>query len=158
MTDDRDPIEFDEVIAVALARAADTGDLPSPDVKRRLMARIATDALPPGFSVTRGSEDGWLPHPVAGIRMKILAVAADRRYATLLRDVAPGARFPPHHHGGPEECYVLSGSLFSHGRRIHAGDFLHADGDTDHGELYTDEGCRVLLVVPPDDYLPDPAR
>src|SRR5258705_10889203 len=29
-----------------------------------------------------------------------------------------------------------------------AGDFLHADVDTDHGDLWTDEGPRVLLVVP----------
>ena len=35
-----------------------------------------------------------------------------------------------------------------------AGDFLHADANTDHGELWSEEGCRVLLVVPPEDYLP----
>jgi hypothetical protein len=29
----------------------------------------------------------------------------------LLLDVAPGTRFPAHHHGGDEECYVISGSL-----------------------------------------------
>ena len=38
-----------------------------------------------------------------------------------------------------------------------AGDFLHADGDTDHGELWTDEGAKVILVVPSDEELPDPA-
>jgi len=43
-------------------------------------------------------------------------------------------------------------------RHIFAGDFLHAHGDTDHGELYTEEGCRVILVVPPEDYFSDPAR
>jgi hypothetical protein len=42
----------------------------------------------------------------------------------------------------------------SGGRRLVAGDFHHAEGGSDHGELFTEEGCRVLLVVPPEDYLP----
>ena len=37
------------------------------------------------------------------------------------------------------------------------GDFLHADAGTDHGELWTDVGAQVLLVVPPEDDLPNPA-
>ena len=28
-----------------------------------------------------------------------------------------------------------------------AVDFVHADAGTDHDELWTEEGCRVLLVV-----------
>ena len=59
--------------------------------------------------------------------------------------------------GGAEECYVLSGSLFTWGRRLGPGDFLHADANTDHTEMWTDEGCQVLLVVPPEDYLPEHA-
>ena len=34
------------------------------------------------------------------------------------------------------------------------GDFVHADGDTDHGELWTDEGAVVILIVPPEEHLP----
>ena len=81
--------------------------------------------------------------------MKVLSKNDRRGYATLLLDVAPGTRFPPHHHGGDEECYVISGSLFACGRRIGPGDFHHADAGSDHGELWTDEGCRVLLIVSP---------
>jgi anti-sigma factor ChrR (cupin superfamily) len=90
--------------------------------------------------------------------MKVLALNREAGYAALLLDVAPGTRFPAHHHAGAEECYVLSGSLYTCGRRMGAGDFLHADANTDHGELWTDEGCRVLLVVPPEGELPDPPR
>ena len=36
------------------------------------------------------------------------------------------------------------------------GDFVHADAGTDHAELWTDEGAMVLLVVPPEDYMPRP--
>lgn len=157
MADDTiDEIGFDELIALALARAADMGESPRSDVKTRLMSRLSEAAPPlsPGFSFRLANELDWLPHPVPGIRMKVLALNRQQGYVTLLLDVAPGARFPAHHHGGDEECYVLSGSLVACGRRIGAGDFHHADAGSDHGELWTDEGCRVLLVVAPEDYLP----
>jgi anti-sigma factor ChrR (cupin superfamily) len=140
--------------AVALAAAsAGADDEPSPDVRTRLLARIEPP-LPKGFAVSMEATDRWYPHPVPGIRMRVLSTNRERNYATLLLDVAPGTRFPPHHHGGAEECYVISGTVFSCGRKFGPGDFLHADADTDHGELYTDTGARVLLVVPPDDDLP----
>ena len=159
MTDDsNDPIEFDEMTLLALARAADAGETPSAQVKQHLMARIySTNTLPAGFSILESGQ-GWRPHPVAGIRMKTLALDRQRNCATVLLDVAPGSRFPPHHHDAAEECYVISGSLYACGRRLVAGDFVHADGETDHDEMWTEEGCRVLLVVQPEDYFPEPIR
>jgi quercetin dioxygenase-like cupin family protein len=158
-----DTVEFDEVVALALAQAVASEDGPGPDVKARLMASIAgtgstsegdaAPGVPSGFEFRFSSEGGWRPHPVPGIRMKVLAMNAERGYATLLLDVAPGTRFPSHHHEGAEECYVISGSLVTCGRRLDAGDFVHADGNTDHDELFTEEGCRVLLIVTPEDYM-----
>jgi len=152
MSDDpRDPIEFDETIALALARvAAASGAAPSAGLKARVLARIRESdapAVPAGFSFKYATDDIWQPHPVPGIRMKVLS-ASQSGYVTLLLDVAPGTRFPAHHHVGDEECYVISGTVYSFGRRLGPGDFLHADAGTDHGELWTDEGARVLLVVP----------
>ena len=40
MTEDADIVEFDEVVALALASAA-SGAAPDPDVRRRLMERVA---------------------------------------------------------------------------------------------------------------------
>jgi anti-sigma factor ChrR (cupin superfamily) len=151
-------IEFDD-LELPLAQAV-TGPSPGPHVKERLMAAIRAEgsALPAGFCFKLEADEDWQPHPVPGIRMRLLALNLDRGYATVLLDVAPGTRFPPHHHSGAEECYVVSGSLTSCGRTIGAGDFLHADGNTDHGELYSETGCRVILVVPPDDYMPVDSR
>jgi len=104
-----------------------------------------------GFDLETGGS--WQPHPIAGIKMRVLALDRERDYATLLLDVAPGTSFPPHHHDGPEECYIVSGSAYTYGHRMGPGDFLHADAGTDHSELYTEEGCRVLLVVRPEDYM-----
>lgn len=151
-------IEFDPLLALALASTAARGAAPRPEVKQRLMEALTAPPVPGGFSFRLAADSDWLPHPVPGIRMKVLALNGAAGYATLLLDVAPGTRFPAHHHDGAEECYVLSGSLYTCNRRMDAGDFLHADADTDHGELWTEEGCRVLLVVPPDDDLPEPPR
>jgi anti-sigma factor ChrR (cupin superfamily) len=148
-----DAVEFDEVVALALAELT-SGAAPRPMVRNRLLARLADGApSPAGFAFRFAPEDDWRPHPVPGIRMKVLAVNRRYGYATLLLDVAPGVRFPSHHHDGDEECYVISGTVFTLGRRLGPGDFLHADAGTDHGELWTDEGARVLLVVPSEDYM-----
>jgi anti-sigma factor ChrR (cupin superfamily) len=152
MTED-DIVEFDPLVALGLAAGAN-GPEPRPAVRAQLMQRIAAPPVPEGFALEYAADDRWLPHPVPGIRMKILALNKVRNYATLLLDVAPGTRFPAHHHGGAEECYVVSGSIFTCGRRLGPGDFVHADAGTDHGELWTEEGAVVILVVPPEEHLP----
>ena len=151
--DTTDVVEFDDLLQLALAQSAASGPV-SPDLKQRLMTRVRKATEPAGFSFSWRADDVWLPHAVPGIRMKVLAVNRQRGYATLLLDVEPGTRFPAHHHGGAEECYVVSGSLFTCGRRLGPGDFVHADANTDHGELWTEEGCQVILVVPPEEHLP----
>ena len=150
---DDEAVEFDEIVSLALAELVTT-TAPRPIVRDRILAAVAdTPVAPAGFSFRLAREGDWLPHPVPGIRMKVLAMNRTRGYATLLLDVAPGTRFPAHHHDGAEECYVLSGSVFTLGRRLGPGDFIHADEGTDHSELWTDEGAQVLLVVPPEDYM-----
>jgi anti-sigma factor ChrR (cupin superfamily) len=156
MTDDT--VEFDEIVALALAQAVAIEDGPGPDVRARLMASIAgagdsAPGVPAGFAFRFSRDSDWRPHPVPGIRMKVLAKSSESGYATLLLDVAPGTRFPPHRHEGSEDCYVISGTLFTCGRQLGPGDFVHADAHTDHGELFTQEGCQVLLVVPAEDYM-----
>lgn len=154
MSDDRDTIEFDDLLTVALAEAAAPA-VPGPHVKRKILAQIsgADESVPRGFEFRYNADPDWYPHPVPGIRMKVLSMNQQSGYATLLLDVAPGTRFPPHDHHAAEECFVVSGSLFTCGRKMVAGDFLHADANTEHGELYTEDGCRVLLVVEPEDYM-----
>jgi anti-sigma factor ChrR (cupin superfamily) len=152
-------IEFDS-LELFLAEIASAGvEPPRREVRDRLMQRIERDVpgVPDGFAFRLAARDTWVPHVVPGIRMRVLSMNRQPGgYATLLLDVAPGTRFPAHHHSGAEECYVISGSVYTCGRRMGPGDFLHAEPGTDHGELWTDVGCQVILVVPPEDYMPDP--
>src|SRR5262249_28664229 len=109
---------FDDALALALAQSAhDDHVAPGPHVKDALLARLPASSAPQGFAMRTGDE-GWRPHAVRGIRMRVLSLNARGRYAVLLLDVAPGTRFPAHHHSGAEECYVISGSLFTCGRRL----------------------------------------
>ena len=153
-------IDFED-LELALAELASAGvEAPGAELRERIMARVLSEepSLPPGFAFSMAASDKWLPHPVPGIRMRVLSVNRDNGYATLLLDVKPGTRFPAHHHAGAEECYVVSGAIYTCGRRLGPGDFVHADAGTDHGELWTDVGAQVLLIVPPDDDdLPVPA-
>lgn len=109
------------------------------------------------FQYLRTTEAEWSKHPlVPAIRVRQLAVDTQRKFAVIQMSVPPKTVYPPHHHTQSEECYVISGDLRAGGRILGAGDFLHADAQSDHGELYTEYGAEVLLVVELDDYLPEP--
>ncbi len=132
---------------------------PSAKVKQNLLKKItslkSTDANihGKGFDFIYADSDDWVRHPVIeGIKVKQLAVNKDKDYIMLLLKVAADTEYPPHHHNGAEECYVIEGDVYAEGKILGPGDFHHADGDSDHNPLYTKNGCTLLLVVDPKDY------
>ena len=137
---------YDTSVEIA---ASVSGETPSPRVRDALLARIAAP-----FNHTITPADGeWVETAMPGVRMKILAMDRARDRVTMFLKGEPGAQFPAHRHSGPEECYVISGSLVVEGQVLRAGDFHHAEGDSDHAEAWTDEGVEVLLVAAASDYL-----
>lgn len=136
---------YDASVEIA---ASVRGEKPSPGVRDALLARITA---PSNHTIT-ATEGEWVATAVPGLRRKILAIDREQDRITMLIKADPGARYPAHRHSGPEECYVIRGSLFVEGRLLRAGDFHHAEGDSDHGEIWTDEGAEVLLVASASDY------
>jgi anti-sigma factor ChrR (cupin superfamily) len=130
------------------------GEAPAPHVRAALLAKIAA----PSTHTVMASDGAWVETPVPGVRMKILALDRARNRVTMLVRGEPGATYPAHRHTGPEECYVIRGSVVVEGRLLRAGDFHHAEGESDHAELHTDEGVEVLLVAAASDYLPELAK
>jgi quercetin dioxygenase-like cupin family protein len=128
--------------------ATASGEEPSPGVRDDLLSRVAA----PASHTIVATEGEWVETAVPGVRVKILAIDRARDRVTMLLKGEPGARYPAHRHSGPEECYVISGSLVIEGRLLRAGDFHHAEGESDHGELWTDDGVEVLLVASASDY------
>ncbi len=126
---------------------------PAPHVRERLIASLRKPSrytLSPAGAV-------WIDTGQPGIRVRVLAVDKPRSLVTLLVRAEPGAVYPPHKHHGPEECYVISGSIVIDGTVLHAGDFHHADKDSEHGEITTTEGAEVLIVGALADYFPSAA-
>jgi len=136
--------------ATVLAMSAEPVD-PPPLVRERVLAAART---PTRYTVS-GKDAEWFETGVPGIRARVLAVDKLRSLTTLVVRAEPGAVYPSHKHHGPEQCLVLKGSLIIDGRVLRAGDFHHADEDSDHGEITTTEGAEVLLVGAIEDYLPE---
>ena len=137
---------YDASVEIAVSVS---GEEPTSRVRDALLARVAA---PANHTIT-ATNGAWVETEVPGVRRKILAIDRARDRVTMLIKGEPGARYPAHRHSGPEECYVISGSLNIEGRVLRAGDFHHAESDSDHGEAWTDDGMEVLLVAAASDYL-----
>jgi anti-sigma factor ChrR (cupin superfamily) len=135
--------------ATAVAESAPQVEPPA-HVRERVLAAART---PTRYTVW-GADGEWSETGLPGIRAKVLAVDRPRSLATLLIRAESGAVYPSHRHHGPEECYVVRGSIMIDGRVLRAGDFHHADEGSDHGEITTTEGADVLVVGAIEDYLP----
>ena len=136
-------------VTLALASAVEQVE-PSPRVRDAVMAA----AHAPGRHSVFDGDRPWSDTPLPGIQIKVLSVDKPRGVATMLIRASAGAVYPSHRHSGPEECYVIRGTVVIDGRVLRAGDFHHADADSDHGEITTIDGAEVLIVGAIDDYLP----
>src|SRR5262249_45751264 len=122
-------IDFNDLELPLAEFAAAASEPPPPEIRAPLPAHLCPDepVIAEGCLLSMGVADEGVLHPVPGIRMKVVAMNRKSRSATLILDVEPGTRFPAHHHTGSEPCYVLSGPIYSLGRRLGPGDFLPAD-------------------------------
>jgi anti-sigma factor ChrR (cupin superfamily) len=139
------------------ATAAATQSAPELEPPAHVRERLLSAVRKPSTYTAWAAEAAWIETGLPGIRARVLSVDKARSLVTLVIRAAPGAVYPSHKHHGPEECYVISGSVTIAGRVLRAGDFHHADEDSEHGEISTIEGAEVLLVGAIDDYLPGSA-
>ncbi|HKX60508.1 MAG TPA: cupin domain-containing protein [Verrucomicrobiae bacterium] len=126
-----------------------TVERPSPALKAKIISHIAgtgrgTDS--PFYFIRRNAGE-WKALPVPGVRCKDLAEDVRRGFSVKLYELAPGTRFPAHHHSGAEECFVLSGDFHVQGSTLQAGDFHHSEAETTHDESFTVGGCQLLIVA-----------
>lgn len=145
--------------AALVALAQSPARQPSASLKGKILARIQSPrrsesgpSLNPFYFIGR-SEGQWETLSVAGVRVKNLTVDEQRGVSVKLYQLEPGAHFPEHRHSGPEECYVVSGDFHVEGHTMYAGDFHHAEAESDHAESYTENGCTLLVMVTTADYL-----
>ena len=134
-----------------------------PHLKVKILERIASSKEIPSTPVATAlpglrfqeaaSESGWKALPLPGAFIKMLSFENEHGYAVLLGKLEAGTRYPAHVNAGPEDIYILSGDLVVGSRRLKAGDFHHADKDSQHEVNYSEHGCTLLAVLTTDDPL-----
>jgi putative transcriptional regulator len=87
------------------------------------------------------------PTAVPGVSVRRLAVDRAQDRVTMLVRMEPGAAYPVHRHGGPEECLVLEGDLeVGDQLRMQAGDFQRAEAGSVHAVQRTRGGCVLYIT------------
>jgi anti-sigma factor ChrR (cupin superfamily) len=140
--------------------AALPGSRPHPKVRERVLAAATSAApetgpqiwkswkapSPTGLHIVRRHEGAWMPTGLPGVFAKQLYVDPARDTVTMLVRMEPGSSYPPHRHGGPEECLVVEGDLRVGDVVLQAGDYQCAAGDSIHDVSTTVNGCILLIV------------
>ena len=107
-----------------------------------------------GFAYVMNDEGEWRPLPVlkGGARVKELSNDASSGVTVLLLELDPGTRFPSHSHHGVEETFLISGDLHMADRVLGPGDYARALPGSRHSSLYSEHGCRALIMTAPENY------
>ncbi len=142
---------------------------PPPDLKSRLMARLAggtdeakpakaesakeedfrpegTFDVAPGVRAVRTDDAHWIKSPFPGIEFKIVHRDNAKGKTTRLVRFREGARYPKHRHGGAEEIYLIEGSIHVSGALLQAGDYCRSEPGSDEWGTYTETGGTALIV------------
>lgn len=98
-------------------------------------------------------EGGWESTAFSGIDVRRLSVDESRRAISMLVRMAPGTSYPPHRHGGPEECFVISGDISVGPVVMRAGDYQRCEIGSIHGVQSTVGGCLLYINSSMDDVL-----
>ena len=107
--------------------------------------------LPPGAEIVRRTGGEWRDASVEGVRFKILHEDPVARRHTVLYQMDPGTGYPPHVHGGDEECFVLEGDLSVGDIVMGPGDYQRVEGGTRHDWQRTHGGCLLFIVCSTED-------
>ncbi len=150
---------FDAVVTSLGLSASE--QLPSADMRERLLARVAGEAsqkerneagerpasAPPEFHNVRLDEGKW-DQAAEGVFVKTLFVDQIRGTVTSLVKLEPGARLPRHRHLGIEESIVVEGDCRVNGEVLTPGDYRCAMAGSTDSEVTTEHGTTFLMITP----------
>jgi DNA-binding NarL/FixJ family response regulator/quercetin dioxygenase-like cupin family protein len=133
-------------------RALDTGEHLL--VWARLAQRIAAEE---GEESVASAPDGipeseW-EEVASGISCQLLATDEEKERVSMLVRLAPGAAYPPHHHAGVEELFLLDGKLVIDDKTLYPGDYNRAEPDTGDQRVWSETGCTCVLLTSTRDVL-----
>jgi anti-sigma factor ChrR (cupin superfamily) len=114
--------------------------------ERNAPARAEEPPPRTGILFARAAEAVWRPGGSEGVLVRSLLAQPDGR-TTLLVQMEPGARLPPHRHAAAEQCYVLTGERRTGDRLLRAGDYWRAEAGSRHEPSESPGGCTYLLLA-----------
>jgi anti-sigma factor ChrR (cupin superfamily) len=127
-----------------IAEAVHSQPRPAPDPRQPWRA-WTPDAAQALFSLPADA-GGWEPAGAPGVQARRLFVDHAAQRVTMMVRMEPGAAYPAHRHAQAEECFVLSGDLWTGSVRLRAGDYQRAEQGSRHPVQSTEGGCVLLLV------------
>jgi anti-sigma factor ChrR (cupin superfamily) len=127
---------------------------PSAPLWDRLARRIAaeTGREPLVSPPPRRAEQEW-EEAAPGIYVKLLATDSEKDRVSMLVRLAPGVAYPPHHHAGVEELYLLHGELWIDDKKLDPGDYNRAEPGTADQRVWSETGCTCVLITSTRDVL-----
>ena len=126
---------------------------PPPSLKERLMNRVANFETLKPIADVRPYDKAWVPSGAPGVDIKLLYQDKTNGRTTMLVRMQPGARLPAHHHHDDEQCLVLRGDVRWRDIVYEEGDFVVMGGNTDHPEIYSENGNLLLLIAGRNEYI-----
>ncbi|MBY0508059.1 MAG: cupin domain-containing protein [Bryobacteraceae bacterium] len=139
------------LLAVPVAPVA-----PPPQLRDRLMRRVADyQELQPASEV-RTFDGGWRATGLPGIDFKPLYHDRKTGMFTQLVRMEPGARYPRHQHFDDEQCLVLKGDVRWGEAQYLEGDFVTTRAGIVHPTLETRQGNLLLIISGHNEFLPEP--
>jgi len=129
---------------------------PPASLRDRLMARIKPGpqvwkewqpaSMGSGTHLVPAGPAGWQPVGLPGVSAKQLYSDPELDQVTMLIRMEPGSTYPGHRHGGPEQCFVIEGDLWTGDSVLRAGDYQCLAKDSVHPPHRTEQGCLLLIV------------
>ena len=123
-----------------------------PKASSESTTETADTSTVPGYAFMMDADGPWRELPTKGTRIKELSCSRTTGTATFILEMDAGTRLLSHHHHGAEEAFVLHGDLQMRGKTLHAGDFMRAAPGTKHEDLYSEGGCRALIITALENY------
>ncbi len=132
--------DYDSVLA-ALACALPPAPLPAP-----LRAELLDLAQAPPLPIDTAAYAWEEPYP--GLRIALVKSDPERGFSARLVWGAPGAKFPPHRHGGDEAALVLQGAYRDESGRVGPGEVSRRPAGSTHSiEILPEGDCFTYLVA-----------
>jgi quercetin dioxygenase-like cupin family protein len=139
-------------MATIKGKLFDRLDLALPTTEENPAAVPASSVVP--FFAQRSDALQWRKTGIPKVEIATLYRDRAKRAQTGLLRAEPDMHYPPHHHGGVEEIYMLSGDLTLEGVTYYAGDYIRSAAGSDHAAAYSVGGCMFFFRSSLDDQYP----